>query len=121
MSGDSGGDARAARPDVSELPILKVRNLHVQATTRLGHVELVRAVELIVRSRELVGVVGESGSGKSTLCRAIARVLADGVSVTEVALRSKVLIFSRFLVKQSAGCDERARVFPPARSFPGHK
>ena len=44
-------------------------------------VQILRDLDLDLRSGEILGVVGESGSGKSTLCRAIARLLPGGLAV----------------------------------------
>ncbi|UYN84096.1 MAG: ABC transporter ATP-binding protein [Microcella sp.] len=57
------------RPDT----VLSVRGLRA----RHGATEVLHGVDLIVGSREIVGVVGESGSGKTTLARCIAGLHTD--------------------------------------------
>lgn len=57
------------RPD----PVLSVRALRA----RHGATEVLHGIDLIVGSREIVGVVGESGSGKTTLARCIAGLHPD--------------------------------------------
>jgi len=46
-------------------PILSIRDLKVEFTTRKGAVRAVDNVSLNVRRGEVLGLVGESGSGKS--------------------------------------------------------
>jgi len=72
---------------MSPPPLLSVRNLTVEFTTRHGPVQAVSSVDLDVGNGETLGIVGESGSGKSVTSYAVMRILdaagriADG-SVT---------------------------------------
>jgi oligopeptide/dipeptide ABC transporter ATP-binding protein len=63
-------------------PVLEVRDLHVQISTRRGVVRAVDGVSLDVNAGEAVGLVGESGSGKSMTLRAILGVLPPEAKVT---------------------------------------
>ncbi len=67
--------AAAAQHSLDEHPdaVLSVRGLRA----RHGATEVLHGVDLIVGSREIVGVVGESGSGKTTLARCIAGLHPD--------------------------------------------
>jgi oligopeptide/dipeptide ABC transporter ATP-binding protein len=60
---------------------LEIRGLRVTARGGGRTVQILRDLDLDVRSDEILGVVGESGSGKSTLCRTIARLLPGGLVV----------------------------------------
>ncbi|MDO9589926.1 MAG: ATP-binding cassette domain-containing protein, partial [Microcella sp.] len=69
------------RPDA----VLSVRGLRA----RHGATEVLHGIDLLVGSREIVGVVGESGSGKTTLARCIAGLHPDHDG--EVRLEGAVL------------------------------
>ncbi len=60
---------------MSALPLLEVRDLTVEFTTRRGIVRAVERVNISVGKGETVGVVGESGSGKSVTSYAVMRIL----------------------------------------------
>jgi Fe-S cluster assembly ATP-binding protein len=69
---------------------LEIRNLHVRA----GEKDILRGVDLAVRSGEIHALMGPNGSGKSTLANAImghpnlevtdGQILLDGEDITEV-------------------------------------
>jgi peptide/nickel transport system ATP-binding protein len=60
---------------MSTAPLLSVRNLTVEFTTRHGPVQAVSSVDLDVSNGETLGIVGESGSGKSVTSYAVMRIL----------------------------------------------
>src|SRR5450432_4148262 len=63
-------------------PMLEVRDLHVQITSRRGLVRAVDGVSFEVARGDALGIVGESGSGKSMTLRAILGVLPPEARVT---------------------------------------
>lgn len=64
-------------------PLLEVRDIVVQAGSRLGPIRLVDGVSLQIGRGEIVGLVGESGCGKSTTAAAIMQLFSSP-SVTMV-------------------------------------
>ncbi|NLD75806.1 MAG: amino acid ABC transporter ATP-binding protein [Acidimicrobiales bacterium] len=70
----------------SNVPAIELRGLHKS----FGDNEVLKGVDLKVRSRDVVCVIGASGSGKSTLLRCVNRledptdgqVLIDGIDIT---------------------------------------
>ena len=76
------------------VPVLEVRDLHVDVPTRRGLLHAVRGVSFTVSPGEALGLVGESGCGKSLSLRAVldllphpaeivgGQVFVDGVDVT---------------------------------------
>jgi peptide/nickel transport system ATP-binding protein len=60
---------------MTAIPLLDVRDLTVEFTTRRGIVKAVQHVDLSIAKGETVGVVGESGSGKSVTSYAVMRIL----------------------------------------------
>jgi peptide/nickel transport system ATP-binding protein len=56
-------------------PLLDVKDLTVEFTTRRGIVKAVQHVNISVAKGETVGIVGESGSGKSVTSYAVMRIL----------------------------------------------
>jgi peptide/nickel transport system ATP-binding protein len=76
------------------VPLLDVRDLTVEFSTRRGLVRAVQHVDISVAKGETLAIVGESGSGKSVTSYAVMRILdragriAEGsVSFTGVDLR----------------------------------
>src|SRR3712207_9582791 len=71
------------------MPELKIENLHVQAEDK----QILKGLDLTVRSGEVHALMGPNGSGKSTLANAImghpnvevteGRILLDGEDITE--------------------------------------
>jgi len=68
------------QPD--NIPVLKVEDLEVTYSTRLGPVKAVRDISFEIRPGDALGLVGESGCGKSTLAFAIMNYVAKNASVT---------------------------------------
>ena len=56
-------------------PILDVKNLYTQFTTRDGIVRAVNGVSFSVDQGRVLGLLGESGCGKSVTLRSIMRLL----------------------------------------------
>jgi peptide/nickel transport system ATP-binding protein len=79
---------------MTAIPLLDVRDLTVEFTTRRGIVKAVQHVDLAIAKGETIGIVGESGSGKSVTSYAVMRILdragriADGsVMFTNIDVR----------------------------------
>jgi peptide/nickel transport system ATP-binding protein len=68
------------------VPLLEVRDLHVQFETSRGTVHAVDGISYSVNRGETVAVVGESGCGKSVSALAIMRLLARTGRVTKGAI-----------------------------------
>ncbi|MCA6124758.1 ABC transporter ATP-binding protein [Bradyrhizobium sp. WSM 1704] len=64
-------------------PLLDVRDLTVEFTTRRGIVKAVQHVDIAVGKGETVGIVGESGSGKSVTSYAVMRILDRAGKIAE--------------------------------------
>ncbi len=60
---------------MTDVPLLDVRDLTVEFSTRRGTVHAVRHVDVAVGKGETVAIVGESGSGKSVTSYAVMRIL----------------------------------------------
>lgn len=84
---------------------LEIRDLHVSVETESGTKEILRGVDLTIRSGETHAIMGPNGSGKSTLAYAIAghpkyeitqgTVTLDGEDLTEMGVdeRAKAGLF----------------------------
>jgi oligopeptide/dipeptide ABC transporter ATP-binding protein len=67
---------------MTDTALLSVEGLHTAVRTGSGPLEILRGVDLSVRSGETLAVVGESGSGKSFTALSVAGLLPAGASVT---------------------------------------
>jgi Fe-S cluster assembly ATP-binding protein len=77
------------------MAILEIKNLHVSVETESSSKEILRGVDLTIRSGETHAIMGPNGSGKSTLAYSIAghpkyevtegEILLDGENVLEMS------------------------------------
>lgn len=72
---------RAASERRSDVPLLEVRDLAVEFTTRHGTIRAVENVSLELWPGETLGIVGESGCGKSVTARSIMRLLPHNARI----------------------------------------
>src|SRR5215468_1041455 len=68
---------------MTALPLLDVRDLTVEFSTRRGIVKAVQHVNISVAKGETVAIVGESGSGKSVTSFAVMRILDRAGRIAE--------------------------------------
>ncbi len=61
-------------------PLLEVRDLHLDLSSRTGTAHVLEGVYVSVAPGESLGIIGESGSGKSVLARALIGVQPPGVT-----------------------------------------
>ena len=64
-------------------PLLDVRDLTVEFTTRRGIVKAVQHVDISIATGETLAIVGESGSGKSVTSLAVMRILDRSGRIAE--------------------------------------
>ncbi|MFM9849800.1 MAG: dipeptide ABC transporter ATP-binding protein [Hyphomicrobiaceae bacterium] len=65
------------------VPLLEVRDLTVEFSTRRGIVQAVKHIDVSVGKGETVAIVGESGSGKSVTSYAVMRILDRAGRIAE--------------------------------------
>jgi ABC-type dipeptide/oligopeptide/nickel transport system ATPase component len=71
----AGVPAPRGSGDAPGVPLLEVRDLHVEFHTRDGIAKAVNGVNYSVNAGETLAVLGESGSGKSVSAQAIMGIL----------------------------------------------
>src|SRR6201997_76839 len=67
----------------TDVPLLTIKDLTVEFTTRRGIVKAVQHVNISVAKGETLGIVGESGSGKSVTSYAVMRILDRAGRIAE--------------------------------------
>jgi len=80
---------------------LEIKNLHVSVETEQGKIEILRGVDLVIKSGETHAVMGPNGSGKSTLAYSIAGHPKYEVTKGEIHLDGEDVL--------EMSVDERAR------------
>jgi peptide/nickel transport system ATP-binding protein len=88
---------------MTALPLLDIRDLTVEFSTRRGTVRAVQHVDIAVAKGETVGIVGESGSGKSVTSYAAMRILDRAGRIAEGSVT-----FTGIDVSQASETDMRA-------------
>jgi peptide/nickel transport system ATP-binding protein len=83
-------------------PLLDVKDLTVEFTTRRGIVKAVQHVDIQVGKGETLGIVGESGSGKSVTSYAVMRILDRAGKIADGSV-----VFSGIDVKAASEADMR--------------
>ena len=83
------------------MAILQIKNLHVSVETEQGSKEILRGVDLTIRSGETHAIMGPNGSGKSTLAYTIAGHPKYEVTDGEILLDGEDVL--------AMSVDERAR------------
>ena len=78
------------------MAILQIKNLHVSVETEQGSKDILKGVDLTIRSGETHAIMGPNGSGKSTLAYTIAghpkyevtegEILLDGENVLDMSV-----------------------------------
>ncbi|CAO3402313.1 ABC transporter ATP-binding protein [Azospirillum sp. 11R-A] len=80
------------------MPLLDIKNLSVEFTTRAGTFRAVDGIDLTVDEGEVVGIVGESGSGKSVTSLAVMGLLGSNGRV----VADRMMFGGRDLLTMSA-------------------
>ncbi|MBN2324762.1 MAG: ABC transporter ATP-binding protein [Spirochaetes bacterium] len=59
----------------TQVPLLEIKNLHVQFKVFEGVLKVLNGVNIVIREKEKVGLVGETGCGKTTTIKSVLRIL----------------------------------------------
>lgn len=71
----------ALHSEMTEQPLLEVRDFQVELITDVGIVRAVDCVSFTIHRGETVTIIGESGSGKSTTAMGLLRLLPEDLAV----------------------------------------
>ena len=74
--------------------LLSIRNLNIEARTRMGIVKVVNDLSFSIKKGETLGVVGESGCGKSVTALSIMNLLPEGI----LSISSGDIVFDDVLI-----------------------
>src|SRR5215467_10778662 len=88
---------------MTALPLLDIRDLTVEFSTRRGIVRAVEHIDIAIAKGETVGIVGESGSGKSVTSYAAMRILDRAGRIAEGSVT-----FTGINVSEASETDMRA-------------
>ncbi|MGO1686629.1 MAG: ATP-binding cassette domain-containing protein, partial [Brachybacterium sp.] len=83
------------------MSILEIKNLHANVETPEGTKEILKGVDLTIKSGETHAIMGPNGSGKSTLAYAVAGHPKYEITAGEVTLDGEDVL--------EMSVDERAR------------
>lgn len=73
--------------DASMDAMIALEDVHLKLASQAGEVNILRGVDLVIRTGETVGLVGPSGSGKSTMMMVVAGLERPTRGVVRVAGR----------------------------------
>ena len=79
-------------------PLLDVRDLTVEFTTRRGVVKAVQHVDVAVAKGETLAIVGESGSGKSVTSFAVMRILDRAGRIADTIMAFPLFVLAMGIV-----------------------
>ncbi|UED88353.1 ABC transporter ATP-binding protein [Streptomyces profundus] len=107
------------KADIPGVPLLEVRDLHVEFRTREGAAKAVNGVSYTVDAGETLAVLGESGSGKSVTAQTIMGILdipPGRITGGEILYRGQDMLKMSEDERQSLRGDKIAMIFQDALS-----